>query len=210
MPSHACAILQEVQLYTANTDNKSLTTGLRRSPFSAESSKDSCSPVQQGSKSCPASATPDTSSQKLEQDDNPQLPSQTHCSRSNLESQGGIPSNSSGSGSADKVAARLHEMMADSEETKDNSAMHDGQESPHSSSPRGTLFLAPGRLSSTLRQQHSADLQQHGSGGSNTSTDMPASTSTPPQWANAPANLPQQSMTATAQPGFQTPGLTAR
>lgn len=151
--------MQEVQLFTADVDNRVMTMGLRTSYFDMEPSKaDSSSPVQQPKPQQPSTGKAKSSSQSPVQH-HTQLGSQTHFSANNLQSQGFAQGTSSRTNSAAPTSgsrgSKMHEVTADSEEVKGESGSGSGrdveQDSPHSSLLKDALGLGQGRHSSSVR-----------------------------------------------------------
>lgn len=149
--------MQEVQLFTADVDDRIMTMGLRTSHFDMGPSKaDSSSPVQQPKPQQPSTGKAKSSSQSPVQH-NTQLGSQTHFSANNLQSQGFAQGTSSRTNSAAPTSgsrgSKVHEVTADSEEVKgeSGSGRDAEQDSPHSSLLKDALGLGQGRHSSSVR-----------------------------------------------------------
>ena len=164
LTQHATHAVQEVQLFTADVDHKIMTMGLRTSACEVGTSKaDSSSPLQQTYRATAPMVK--SSSHSPEQDNNNNvnhLSSPTHCSTSNLLSQGLLQGSSSRSSSAAaaRTLSRVREVTADSEEIKEEPGTSSGMDSPQCSSPKYAVaqFLGSGRLSSS---QQSPELQVH-------------------------------------------------
>ena len=148
--------MQEVQLFTADVDDRIMTMGLRTSHFDMGPSKaGSSSPVQQPKPQQLSTGKAKSSSQSPVQH-NTQLGSQTHFSATNLQSQGFAQGTSSRTNSAAPTSgsrgSKVHEVTADSEEVKGESGSGDAeQDSPHSSLLKDALGPGQGRHSSSVR-----------------------------------------------------------
>lgn len=162
--------LQEVQLYTADVNNRLMTMGLRMSTNELETSKaGSCSPVnEQGHRLVQGN----TNSRSPEADNHNHAGSPTHCSTSNLQPPSLMLGTNSGTSSAAKTVSGGREMTADSDEVKVEPETIELQ-SPRSSLIKNGLGVDFSQVSSS---PHSAELQERGSGGSNGSADVPANT----------------------------------
>ena len=139
--------VQEVQLYTADADQQAMTMGLRTHALGPTQT----SPTLKRPSSSKVSIKEESDSQG--QSRQPCLASHTHCSASSLEDVTAAPD----AATVTRLACKMHEVTADSEEVKRGSG-EPGGGSPQSSNPVSVASLGPCRMSSTQRYQ-SGELQ---------------------------------------------------
>lgn len=155
--------VQEVQLYTADADQQAMTMGLRTHALGPTQT----SPTLKRPSSSKVSIKEESDSQG--QSRQPCLASHTHCSASSLQDVTAAPD----AATVTRLACKMHEVTADSEEVKRGSG-EPGGGSPQSSNPVSVASLGPCRMSSTQRYQ-SGELQTASAGQSHKSFSEVAS-----------------------------------